>query len=257
MINPKISVLMTIYNHEKFVKSSIDSIVNQNYKNWELIAIDNGSTDKSKNIIKKIKNKKIRKFFLKKNIGRTNCLNYGLKYCKGKYIAILDSDDIAKKNRLKFQLNTLEKDKNIFLVASNYDLIDQNNKVISNKNFFYQKNLRSLLFYNYIAHSTVMYKKTIIKKIGKYPVKFKYAQDYAFYLKIFKNHNIKFLKERLIKLRKTHTESETFRVIKKKHFYDEQLNLLKWSYENLNPNFQEKLQIFLKYFKLIIKKFIL
>ena len=90
MSNPKISILMTVFNHEKFVKTSIKSILSQNYKNFELIVVNNGSSDQSGNIIKKIRDRRIKKFFLKKNIGRTKCLNYGLKKCKGKYVAIQD-----------------------------------------------------------------------------------------------------------------------------------------------------------------------
>ena len=89
MVNEKVSVLMTIYNHENYLKSSILSLLKQNYKNWELIAIENGSKDKSGLILKSFKDKRIKKKFLKKNIGRTKGLNFGLKFCKSKYIAVL------------------------------------------------------------------------------------------------------------------------------------------------------------------------
>ncbi len=88
MKTPKISVLMTIYNHDKYLKSSIKSILQQSFKNWELIAIDNGSTDNSKNILKSFQDRRIKKKFLKKNIGRTKCLNYGLDLCRGKFTFI-------------------------------------------------------------------------------------------------------------------------------------------------------------------------
>ena len=105
----KISVLMTIYNHENYLKYSFISILNQNYNDWELIAIDNGSTDNTKKILNSFKDKRIKKIFLKKNIGRTNCLNYGLDFCKGEFIAIQDSDDIALHGRLKKQLQYFNK----------------------------------------------------------------------------------------------------------------------------------------------------
>ena len=258
MNKPKISVLMTIYNHENFLRHAIKSVINQTYKNWELIAIDNGSTDNSKKILKKFKHKNIKKKFLKKNIGRTNCLNYGLRFCKGKYIAILDSDDVSEKNRFKKQVNEMEKNKDVNLVASNFKLIDEDNQIVSNKkHFFKKKNLRSLLFKNFIAHSTVMYKKSIIGKVGNYPKKYQYAQDYAFYLKIFKKYKIKFLSETLVKLRKPHSNSETIRVSKQNLFFDEQISLLNWSLKNLNPNFKEKLKITFKFLKILTKKIIL
>ena len=87
---------MTIFNHENYLKSSIKSLINQNYKNWELIAIDNGSTDKSPLILKSFKDKRIKKKFLKK-YWKNRMFKFCLKFCKSKFIAILDSDDISKK----------------------------------------------------------------------------------------------------------------------------------------------------------------
>ena len=75
----KISVLMTVYNAEKFIKESVQSILSQSYKNLELLIIDDCSTDKSLQLIKKFKDKRIRLFALKQHIGRTKSLNYGLK----------------------------------------------------------------------------------------------------------------------------------------------------------------------------------
>ena len=66
MINQKVSILMTIYNHERYIKSAINSLINQKFKNWELIAIDNGSKDKSGQILKNFKDKRIKKNTLKK-----------------------------------------------------------------------------------------------------------------------------------------------------------------------------------------------
>ncbi len=244
---PLVSVLMTIYNHEKYLNNSIRSILNQSYKKWELVAIDNGSTDKSRSILKKFKDKRVKKKFLKINIGRTNCLNYGLNFCKGKYIAILDSDDVAKKNRIKSQLNWLEKNQNTWMVASNYNLVKENKKFIKKiKNSeTFSKNPRSLLYKNIIAHSTVMYRKKLIGLIGKYPKKYLYAQDYAFYLKVFKKFNIKTLESSLVDIREPHKNSETFRRSKSRLITLEEIKLLIWSFKNFNLFLKEK--IFLSY----------
>jgi len=119
---------MTTFNHDKFLKDSINSIINQSYDNWQLVLVDNGSTDNTKYIIKKIKNKKIKKLFLKKNIGRTNSINYGLKYCKGHYIAILDSDDLAHSKRLELQLDHFNKNKELYLLGTDYNFIGKKKK---------------------------------------------------------------------------------------------------------------------------------
>ena len=88
MIKTKISVLMTVFNAENFLKSSVKSIINQSFLQWELIIIDDCSKDNSVSIIKSFKNKKIKVYKLNKHLGRTKALNYGINKCKGKYIAI-------------------------------------------------------------------------------------------------------------------------------------------------------------------------
>ena len=165
MKSPKVSVLMTIYNHQNYLKHSIKSIINQSHSNLELIAIDNGSTDYSKKILKDIKNKKIRKFFLKKNIGRTKCLNFGLKKCNSQLISIQDADDISNKYRLIKTLTAFNKDKTIGLVFSGYQVVDENEKIkkkFNKQNFnnFYSK----LKYKNLIPHSSVTFKKNAFTK---------------------------------------------------------------------------------------------
>ena len=245
---------MTVYNHQDYLNDSIKSILNQTYKNWELIIIDNGSTDLSKKYISKFKNKKIKKIFLKKNIGRTNCLNFGLKFCKGQYVAILDSDDIATSNRLKVQINYLSNDKNIYLIGSDHYLINDNKIILKKKIKKKDMNSRNLIFNNFIAHSSIMFKKKLIYKIGKYPKAYKYAQDYAFYLKVLKKYKIKIIKNKLVYIRQNHKNSETNRLKKTKIIFEEEKKLLLWSYRNLKPNFNEKVFIVFKIIKIQIKK---
>ena len=252
---------MTIYNHERYIKSSINSVIKQKHKNWELIAIDNGSKDKSGLILKNFKDKRIKKKFLKKNIGRTRCLNYGLKLCKSKYIAILDSDDISHKNRLSIQVNELENDKKLGMVFSNFDFIDERSKYIfASKKKSSFKNIRELLVKNFIGHSTVMYKKEILKKIGNYPIKFKYAQDYIFYLKIFKFFNIKYINKNLVKIRIAHKNSETTRMLKSKLIIIEKIKILLLNLNNFETSLIEKSKIFyylnIELIKLIFPTFI-
>lgn len=246
----KVSILMTIFNHENYLKSSIKSLINQNYKNWELIAIDNGSTDKSALILKSFKDKRIKKKFLKKNIGRTECLNFGLKFCKSKFIAILDSDDISEKSRLRIQVREMNSSKNLGLVFSDFEFINEKSKIVklpktnfnSKKDFNVQP--RQLLSKNFIPHSSIMFRSNLIKKIGNYPKNFKYAQDYAFYLKILKISKIKFINKSLVKLRIPHQHSETFRNSSSKIITLELLKILILNLMNFKTSFFEKLSIF-------------
>lgn len=247
---------MTVFNHEKFVKTSIKSILSQNFKNFELIVVNNGSSDQSGDIIKKIRDERIKKFFLKKNIGRTKCLNYGLKKCKGKYIAIQDSDDISKKNRLRKQINFLENNPKIPLVASFYNVIDENGKKIQIKIDSKIKNIKEKMFINnLVAHSTVMYRRSLLSKVGAYPKNFYYAQDYAFYLKVLKFFSIKIFNERLVSIRTNHKNSETFRLNKSFTILKEEINLIKWISQNFKLKLKTKVKIFFKLTKIILKFF--
>ena len=248
----KVSFLMTIYNHQNYLKDSITSIINQSYKNWELIAIDNGSTDSSRKVLKNIKNKKIKKFFLKNNIGRTNCLNFGLKKCSGNFIAILDSDDIAHKDRIKTQLNEFRLDKELYMVATDFNYIDQKKRIISYPKLktSLTKNLhvrpRIFLSNNLFAHSSVMYRRSVIKKVGGYPSKFLYSQDYAFYLKIFQKYKIKFLNKKLVNLRAPHGKSESVRILSSNTETKEHIMLLVSNISNFNTSLYEKFLILTK-----------
>ena len=105
----KISVLMSVYNGEKYLREAIDSILNQTFTNFEFIIIDDASTDDSNAIIKKYTDKRIKLVENPQNMGLTKSLNRGLKISLGKYIARLDSDDLAFPNRLKEQYEFMEK----------------------------------------------------------------------------------------------------------------------------------------------------
>ena len=128
MKKPKISVIMTVFNTEKYLKPAIQSVLNQSFKKWELIIVDDFSTDKSKEILKNVKDARIRIFFLKKHLGRTQALNYALKKTKGKYIAILDSDDMSNTNRFFLQEKFLNENTKINLVGARTRLINENKK---------------------------------------------------------------------------------------------------------------------------------
>ena len=252
---PKVSVLMTIYNHQDFLKKSISSITKQSFKNWELIACENGSEDNSSNYLKKIKDKRIRKFFFKKNIGRTKCLNFALKKAKGEYIAILDSDDIAHPKRLDKQVKHLKKKKEIALIGSWYTLIDENDKVVKKTNYKIKDNSlsRNLLFFNLIGHSTIMFRKNLITRIGLYPENIKYMQDYAFFLRVYKKYKIEILPKNLTNCRIHHDQSETKRVSKSLLIEKELLQLLVWVKNNFKLSGIENLFYLFNYIKLKIK----
>jgi glycosyltransferase involved in cell wall biosynthesis len=163
---PKISVLTTVYNGERFLMKTIDSVLNQSFKDFEYVIVNDGSTDNTEKIIKEYmkKDKRIIYIKLKENKGSDNLgnvINIGLKKCEGRYIARLDADDICYKDRLEKQFSYLEKHKKIFLVGSSADIINKiGNKIGNMKKWQIFPILIKIriLDCNNIIHSSIMFR---------------------------------------------------------------------------------------------------
>ena len=258
MNNPKISVVMTVFNTEKYLKPAIQSILNQSFKKWELIIVDDFSSDKSKEILKNLKDKRIRIFFLKRHYGRTQALNYALKKTKGKYIAILDSDDTSSTNRLFLQEKFLNKNTNINLVATRTRLINENKKTIGLFPEFNElKKLNQVVVYkNIVPHSSVMFRKSNLKKTGIYPKNLKWAQDYGLILKFAKRGRIYLMPKTLTTsriLKTSMTYRKEYKLIKVK----EEMILLLFSIKNFKLDIFQKYNVYSRIIKNSFKYFFL
>ena len=245
----KISVLMTVYNAENFIEKSIKSILDQTYKNFELIIIDDFSSDNSSKIIAKFYDKRIKFYKVKKKLGRTKALNFGLKKCNSKLITIQDADDIAHKHRLLEALGAFNTNKNIGLVFSGYQVIDENDKLKKKFNKFNYNNFSSKLKYkNLIPHSSVTFKKDIIKNnFLFYNEKYLYAQDYHLILSFLKFSKIFLINKNLVQIRNHINNMSNIKIYKKIRI-QEDIQLLKFSEKHLTPNIFEI--FFIKYYKL-------
>lgn len=201
-MKPKISVVMSVYNEEKFLDESIQSILNQTFKDFELIIINDKSTDNSLKIIKKYmkKDKRIKLINTKENKGCPGSRNEGLKVAEGKYVAILDGDDVSSMERLEVQYNYLERNPPIYLVGSSAIYIDENGKEIRR---FRKYNDYKLLAWRLprscgIVHPSIMFHNE--KLI--YNDYFKGASDYKFYLDLLsKGKKLTNLPQFLVKYR--------------------------------------------------------
>lgn len=125
-MKPDISVIMSVHNEERFLGASIESILNETYKNFEFIIVDDKSTDNSLEIIKKYqkKDKRIRIIKNEENIGLTKSLNRALKLAKGEFIARQDASDISKKERLAEQINFLKENSDYSVVGTDLYFIN-------------------------------------------------------------------------------------------------------------------------------------
>ena len=190
-MKPLISIIIPFYKKKKYISQTINSIIKQSYKNFELIFIyddpDKSDLKYVKKILKKIKRKKI--IINNVNIGAGLSRNLGILKAKGKYISFIDSDDIWKKDKLKNQLLFML-DNNIEFCFTSYSIINKKNVIIkfikAKKNIEYKDLIKSCD----IGLSTVMLKKKLLKNT-KFP-KIKTKEDYVLWLKLSKK-NIKMM----------------------------------------------------------------
>ena len=162
---PLVSIIMNCHNGEQYLRESISSVINQKYKNWELIFFDNNSEDQSVKIAKSFFNKKIRVFKSRKFLKLYEARNNALKYAKGKYVSFLDTDDLWSSTKLKIQVQYLLK-KKIKFVFSNFYYLKKKKRFINKKiTSFKEGYICQDLLNNYgIGILTVLVSKEFFKK---------------------------------------------------------------------------------------------
>lgn len=183
----KVSILMPIYNGERFLQLAIQSVLSQTYTNFELLIYNDGSTDNSLQIIKSFNDDRIKIFSFPENKGIVNALNFLLKQAKGEFIARIDADDIWYKDKLEKQLAaTNGKTKNVF-IACFARLIDDKGNPFPTK-FKQYSDCNDIKKYlpnsNFIIHSSVLISKDVFEKVGKYRDKYLHTEDYDLWLRI-------------------------------------------------------------------------
>ena len=165
---PLVTVLMTAYNAEKFIKQSLDSILNQTYKNLEIIVVDDGSTDQTLLIVKNLQklDYRIKVFQMKKNSGPSLASNFGIKKAKGEFIARMDADDISFPNRIEKQVKFLIINPEVVLAGGQCILIDKDGKITGNKKFPLDHTTiyKSLFSINPIQHPSCIVNMRLLPK---------------------------------------------------------------------------------------------
>jgi glycosyltransferase involved in cell wall biosynthesis len=212
---PLVSVILPVYNADRFLSLAIESILNQTYKNFELIAIDDGSRDNSLDILKKYakKDKRIKIIHNQKNQNIANSLNKGIKIAKGQYIARMDADDQSLPNRIESQVKYLLKHQNIVILGGQCKTIDINNKIIGRKLFPVTNNriCEALYYENPIQHPTVIFNKKLIpKNFSWYNPTLPPAEDYDLFFRLAQFGKFHNLKKYVLKYR-LYIGSETFK----------------------------------------------
>jgi len=201
---PEISVILPVYNGQDYLAEAIESIISQTFHSWELIIINDGSTDKSEEIIKSYlpKESRIKYYRNQQNSGLIFTLNKAIDLSEGNYIARMDADDICSPERLQIQYDFLRKNTDIALCGTYATVINNNGKPIGRL-----LNLRTdeyirihLLFSVPLIHSSVMGKAEVFKQ-NHYDTDYKHAEDYDLWCRISANHKIANIPSYLLKYR--------------------------------------------------------
>lgn len=199
--NGLVSIIMPSYNTSKYISESIECVLNQTYPFWELIIVDDCSTDNTDKIVKPfLKDKRIKYLKNEKNSGAAISRNYALREAKGKWIAFLDSDDLWTNDKLEKQIKFMKKN-NIAFSYTNYEEIDENSNPIG-RFITGPKKISKFGMYSYcwMGCLTVMYNAS---KIGLIQIEdIKKNNDYAMWLKVCKKAKCHLLNENLAKYRK-------------------------------------------------------
>ena len=195
--NPLVSVLMNCYNSSKFIGKAIQSVIDQSYKNWELVIWDDGSTDDTLKTVKKFKDNRIKLFSEINNVGLGKSRTKAIKKLNGSLISILDSDDYYHSEKLNKQVDIFQKFPEVAICATWAVIQDQNYKFKKNYAPKIDNNIlkKKLIFVNMLAHSSIMYRKNSAQKVGWYSNKLEYAQDYDLTCKLIANDKIYLIKE--------------------------------------------------------------
>ena len=208
--NPLISVIMSVYNGEKYIKESIDSILQQTYKHFEFIIVDDNSKDSTNHILTSLHDSRVKLIKNSQRLGQAMSLNKAIIKSKGKYLARQDHDDISVVDRLMNQVRFMEKYSKIGLLGSNGTLINEESDII--KGYDVPSNCLKikwlLLFRNQFLHSSVMIRSSILQKSKLFYLDYKYSQDFDLWLKIASFSCLANVNEKLIKIRK-HPDSKS------------------------------------------------
>ena len=201
---PRVSVLMTMFNASAYLRPAIESLLTQSFADFELMIVDDGSTDESAAIVESYADPRICFVRNSTNRGQTPCLNQGLEAARGEFVARQDADDLSHPDRLLTQVSFLDAHPQIALLGANARQIDEVGRPLGVTDL--PRNTNAIrwanLFDNSFLHSAVMFRrKTIRDEFGGYDETFACSQDYALWSRVARKHEVANLPDSLISLR--------------------------------------------------------
>lgn len=260
-----ISILMSTYNGEKTLSRAINSILNQSYDDFEFIICDDSSNDNTLKILKNFSSLDKRIIIIHNdfNLGLQTSLNKCLKKSKGEFIARMDDDDFAYKDRLKIELNYLKKNNKLSFVGSNICFYSYDRGIYGEQKYPVSPNKYDLIKACPFSHPTILIKSNVIKSVGGYSEKniFYRVEDYELWLRLYsKGYRGGNVQSNLLIYKKDRSSISNIKIIDRINLY----KLLSYYYKILNINkkyyifivfplikilFPSKLRTFINYIK--------
>lgn len=231
---PKVSVLLSVHDHENYVGKAIESVLSQTYQDWELIIIDDCSQDRSPDVARQYKDKddRIRFYRLEENKGAILTFNELLKKATGEYIACLDSDDIWYDNKLEEQIAYLEQHKEVAACFSWAEFIDEEGalysatkkecdcdiRIFMRENYTQAQCLRRFFEDgNYLCRSSVVMRAAVPEEIGGFDLRFRALHDYEYWVRLIQKHPIYLFQKPLVRYRRMSVDNKSLSAVNRKN----------------------------------------
>jgi len=204
---PRVSVVIPVYNAERFVSETIESIISQTYSSWEVVAVDDGSKDRSLEILRGFERRMPEKIRVisQKNSGVSMARNAGIGVSRGEYIAFLDQDDLWMPKKLEKQVPLLDSNRELGLVYSDAYIVwereGRTRTAFSILKPFRGRVFERLILENFIVVSTAVVRKDAVDRVGAFNHKYRISEDYDLFLRIADQFHVDFVDEPLAKYR--------------------------------------------------------
>ena len=212
----KVSIQMCTYNRAQFIEKAIKSVLSQTFKDWELIILDDASTDNTEEIIQKyLQDERIKYFKNEQNLGITKNRNKSLSLSNGEYVAVLDSDDYwIDNNKLQDQVDFLDNNKDHVLVGTDAIIVNKDDKKIRDR-IYEQDDVKiknKLLTRNQFFHSSIMYRKNEVIASGSYDENLPIWEDYDLWLKLGIKHKLGNIHKSMTAYKVHNNQSDKFKI---------------------------------------------
>jgi glycosyltransferase involved in cell wall biosynthesis len=201
MEKDKVSVIIPTYNSEDYINEAIKSVLSQTYKNYEIIIVDDGSSDNTATLLKKYQGRL--KYFYQNNQGSAAARNLGLNNSSGEFIAFLDSDDVWFPEKLEKQVRIMKENPRLAFVFAAAYMVNESGEIVKcwdNKNEP-TMDFKRLYEKNFICTSTVLLRRYCLERIGNFDENLKMSQDWDLWLRLAKKFEFKFICQPLINYR--------------------------------------------------------